>query len=58
MQNTPLLPLLPGTLWNRVVEPDRVLSMGQIDVFDIFTVYLCWTELFEIEMFDHLYNCV
>ena len=20
-------------------------------------LYLCWTELFEIELFDHLVNC-
>ena len=29
MQSTPLLPSLP------VVAPDRILSMGQIEVFDI-----------------------
>ena len=40
MQSTPLLPSLPGSLWPKVVAPDRVLSMGQ-----------CWTELFEIELF-------
>ena len=28
--------------------------MGQIELFDIYTVYLCSTELFEIELFDHL----
>ena len=28
MQSTPLLQSLPGTLWPRVVAPDRVLSMG------------------------------
>ena len=35
MQNTPSLPLFPGPLWPRVVAPDRVLSMGQIELFDI-----------------------
>ena len=35
MQSTPLLPLLPGSVWPRVVTPDRVLYMGQIEVFDI-----------------------
>ena len=30
MQNTPLLSLLLGPPWPRVVAPDRVLSMGQI----------------------------
>ena len=31
MWHTPSLPLLPGPLWNRVVAPDWVLSMGQIE---------------------------
>ena len=31
----PLLPLLPGPIWPRVVAPDRVLSLGQIKLFDI-----------------------
>ena len=35
MQSTPLLPLLPGPLWPWVVAPDRVLSIGQIELFDI-----------------------
>ena len=33
--STPLLPLLPGPLWPGVVAPDRVLSMCQIELFDI-----------------------
>ena len=56
MQSTPSLPLLPDPLWPGVVAPDRVLSMGQIElnsvlkvnwivwnrtVFDTETVYLC-----------------
>ena len=32
MQRIPSLPLLPGPLWPRVVAPDRVLSMGQIEL--------------------------
>ena len=32
MQSTSLLPLLPGPLWPRVVAPDWVLSMGQIEL--------------------------
>ena len=32
MRSTPLLPLLPGPLWPGVVAPDRVLSMGQIEL--------------------------
>ena len=35
MQSTPSLPLLPGPLWPGVVTPDRVLSIGQIELFDI-----------------------
>ena len=27
-----LLPLLPGPLWSGVIAPDRVLSMGQIEL--------------------------
>ena len=29
------LPLFPGPLWPEVVAPDRVLSLGQIELFDI-----------------------
>ena len=32
MHSTPSLPLLPGSLWLWVVAPDRVLSMGQIEL--------------------------
>ena len=35
MQSTPSLPLLPGPFGPRMVAPDRILSMGQIDQFDI-----------------------
>ncbi len=35
MRSTPSLPSLQGSLWPRVVAPDRVLSMGQIELFDI-----------------------
>ena len=34
-QNIPTLPLLPGPLWPGVVEPDRVRSMSQTDLFNI-----------------------
>ena len=33
--STPSMPLLPGTLWPGVVAPDRILSMGQIKLFNI-----------------------
>ena len=32
MQGTSLLPSLPGPLWPRVIAPDRVLSMCQIEL--------------------------
>ena len=35
MQSTLSLPLLPGSLWPGMVSPDWVLSMGQIELFDI-----------------------
>ena len=35
MKSTPSLPLPPGPLWPRVEAPDRALSMGQIELFDI-----------------------
>ena len=35
MQSTPLLPFLLGQLWPGEVAPDMVLSMGQIELFDI-----------------------
>ena len=34
MQITPSLPLFPGPLWPGVLAPDRVLSMGEIKLFD------------------------
>ena len=39
MQSTLSLPLIPGQLWAEVVAPDWVLSMGQINLFDIWTEY-------------------
>ena len=47
MWSIPLLPLLFAPHWFRVVAPDRVLSMCQIEL----NVYLCKTELLEIELF-------
>ena len=35
MQSTPSLPLLTHPLWPRVVAPDRVLCMGQIELNNI-----------------------
>ena len=35
MSTTPSLPLLQGPIWHGVVAPDRVLSMAQIELFDV-----------------------
>ena len=35
MWSTPSFPLLPAPLWPRGVSLDRVLSIGQIELFDI-----------------------
>ena len=35
MQSTPLLTSFQSPLWPGVVAPDRVLSIGQIELFDI-----------------------
>ena len=40
MWSTPSLPSLPGSLWPEVVGPERVLSMGQIELFDILNCVL------------------
>ena len=32
MRSTPSLLSLPGPLWPGIVEPDKVLSMGQIEL--------------------------
>ena len=36
MKNTPLLPSFPGSHWPEVIAPDRVLSMGQIELNCVF----------------------
>ena len=41
MRGNPLLPLLPVQFWLRVVAPDRILSLSQIEQFNILIVYLC-----------------
>ena len=32
IQSTPVLPSLPGPLWLKIVAPDRILSMGKIEL--------------------------
>ena len=36
MQSTPSLPLFPGPLWSGVIAPDRVLSIGVIELHCVF----------------------
>ena len=61
MWSTSSLSFFSGSLWLRVVALDRVLSMGQIEPFDILncvqTNDLYQTELFETELLDHLTVC-
>ena len=40
MRSTPLSPLLPDPFLPGVVAPNRVLSIGQIELFDIETVLM------------------
>ena len=54
MQSTHSLPSLQSSLWPGVVIPDRVRSIGQIDLI----VQLRQTELFNIELFLHLTVCL
>ena len=41
MWSTPLLPLHQDPLWPIVVAPDRVLSMGQIEMFEFDHLTVC-----------------
>ena len=36
MQSTPSFPLLPVLLWRVVIAAERVLSMNQIELFNIY----------------------
>ena len=61
MWSTPSLPLIPGPSRSGVVVPDRILSMGQIEVWHLNweqTNDLGLIELLEIELFDHLTVCI
>ena len=59
MRSTPSLPSLPGPLWLGVVVYDRILSTGQIELFDIYTEgkQMSNAKLFKIELFDHSTVC-
>ena len=51
IRSTPLLPSLPSPLWPEVVAPDRVLSMGQIELNYILMLnWITWIgTVFDIE---------
>ena len=47
MHRTPTLPSLPGSLWPGVIAPDRVLSMGQIELNCILMLnWIVWNGIF------------
>ena len=42
---TTLLPSIPGPLWSGVIIPERVLSMGQIELSCVFMLnWISWNE--------------
>ena len=53
----PFIAIAPRYTLTEVVAPDWLLSIGQIEVFEIYADYLCYTELLEIELFLHLSVC-
>ena len=66
MRATPSWPSLPGQLWPRVLAPDRILSMSQIELNFVLklnwivwngNVFVCWNELLGMELFWHLTLC-
>ena len=59
MWSTLSLLSFPGSLGLTVAAPDRVLSIGQIELFNICAhkKNLCEIELLEIKLFDHLTGC-
>ena len=48
VRSAPSLALLPGPLLPGVVAPGGALSVVWIEL----TAYLCWVELFQLELFD------
>ena len=59
MQNTPSLPSISNPLRPGMVAPDKVLSMGQRELWhsNSQTNDLSKIELLEIELFNHLTMC-
>ena len=52
MQSTPLLLSFPDPLWPRVVAFDRVLSIGQKEITELFVI----EPIIDIKMDLHLNN--
>ena len=52
LRSTPSLSSLPGSLLLRMEAPDRVLSMGQIEL----TLSLCYVESLEIKHVGHCWR--
>ena len=61
MRNTPSLPSLSGPLWLGVVSPDRVLSMGQIELNCVLMLnWIAWNRnvlIFKLRTYAKL-NCL
>ena len=45
MRGTPSFPLLSGPVLSEVIAPDRVLSMGQVELFDPLTLCKQMTDV-------------
>ena len=57
VQSNPLLPSLPGPLWPRVVAPDRVLSMGQIELnYVLIPNWIVWNRTVFMNKMDLALN--
>ena len=51
MLSNPLLPLLPGLLWPGMTAPDRILSIGQLELNFTYAKLNCLKEnCFDIQL--------
>ena len=61
MRSSPSLPTLPGSLWPEVVAPDRVLSMGHIELNCVLILnWIAWNRtvlIFKLHNYDNP-NCL
>ena len=57
MWSTPLVPLLPGPLWPKVLAPDRILSMGQIELnCELMLNWIVWNRTIYMYKLDLALN--